>query len=48
MMEQKFNLSGTYDELQTIIEKEFKLSSDVARVAVATFIYEQSVVSESQ
>lgn len=41
-MEQKFNLSGTQDELQTILEKEFKLSSDVARVAVATFIYEQN------
>lgn len=41
-MEQKFNLSGTHDELQTILEKEFKLSSDVARVAVAIFIYEQN------
>lgn len=41
-MEQKFNLSGTHDELQTILEKEFKLSSDAARVAVATFIYEQN------
>ncbi len=41
-MEQKFNLSGTHEELQTILEKEFKLSSDAARVAVATFIYEQN------
>lgn len=41
-MEQKINLSGTHDELQTILEKEFKLNSDAARVAVTTLIYEQN------
>lgn len=41
-MEQIFNLSGSYDELQTILENEFKLSSDAARVAVSTFIYAQN------
>lgn len=46
-MEQKFHLSGTRDELQTILEKEFKLSSDAARIAVATFIYEQDQGGDS-
>ena len=41
-MEQKFNISGSHDELQTILEKEFKLSPDAARVAVAIFVYGQN------
>lgn len=41
-MEQKFNISGTHDELQTILESQFNLSSDVARVAVAMFVYGQN------
>lgn len=41
-MEQKFNIAGTPDELQFVLEREFKLSEETARVAVAVMIYEQN------
>ena len=41
-MEQKFSISGTPEELQLILEKEFSLSNEKARVAAAVFVYEQN------
>lgn len=41
-MEQKFNISGTPEELQLILEKEFALSAEKARVAAAVLVYEQN------
>lgn len=41
-MEQRFNISGTHDELQSILETEFNLSAETARVATAIFVYEQN------
>lgn len=41
-MEQKFNISGTPEELQLILEKEFELSAETASVAAAVFVFEQN------
>ena len=40
-MEQKFNISGTHEELKTILKKEFNLSDEAARIATAMFVYER-------
>lgn len=41
-MEQRFNISGTHEELKTILEKEFNLSDEAARIATAVFVFEQN------
>jgi hypothetical protein len=41
-MEQRFNISGTPEELQLILEKEFGLSSETSRVATAVLVYDQN------
>lgn len=41
-MEQKFNISGTLEELEIILKKEFKLSDDAAHIATAVFAFEQN------
>lgn len=41
-MEQRFNISGTYEDLKEILKKEFNLSDEAARIAAAVFVYEQN------
>lgn len=41
-MEQRFNISGTHEELKAILEKEFNLSDEEARIATAVLVYEQN------
>lgn len=41
-MEQRFNISGTHEELKAILEKEFNLSDEAARIATTVFVYEQN------
>ena len=41
-MEQRFNISGTLDELKLILKKEFHLSDEAARIATAVFVCEQN------
>ena len=41
-VEQKYIISGTPEELQLILKKEFSLSDEKARVAAAVFVYEQN------
>lgn len=45
-MEQIYNISGTYDELKVILEKEFSLSSETARLAAMMLVLEQSQEQE--
>ena len=41
-MEQRYNISGTHEELQLILEKEFGLSAEAARAAAIVFVYGQN------
>ena len=41
-MEQLFIVTGTHQELQDILVKEFKLSEDSAKLASMAFVYEQN------
>ena len=33
-MEQRFNISGTYEDLKEILKKEFNLSDEAARIGM--------------
>lgn len=41
-MEQIYHISGTHDEIQFILEKEFDLSAEAARIAAAMLIVDQN------
>lgn len=47
-MEQTYNISGTYDELKYILEKEFTLTSDTAKLAAMVFVFEQNQSGEKE
>lgn len=42
-MEQRYNISGTHEDLQLILEREFNLTNDAARIATAVFVYAQNL-----
>lgn len=42
-MEQRFNISGTHEELQLILEREFNLTNEAAHIATAVFVYAQNL-----
>lgn len=42
-MEQTFNISGTHEELQLILEREFNLTNEAAHIAAAVFVYTQNL-----
>lgn len=41
-MDKKFTLSGTYDELNCILQEEFGLSENASKVATDLFVFEQN------
>lgn len=47
-MERIYNISGTYDELQVILEKEFSLSSETAKVTAMVLVLEQRQEQETE